>query len=65
MDEGCAAIIAFIFVIAVAIALIVYIILPLTVILLGSIAAAGTVSGVVVAVKNFGEVFVEAHKTIR
>ena len=65
MDDGCAAIIAFIFVIALAIALIVYVILPLTVILLGSIAAAGTISGVVVAVKNFSEVFVEAHKTIR
>ena len=65
MDDGCVAIIGFIVVIAIAIALIVYVVLPLSLILLGSIVAAGTISGIGVAGKNFYEVLIEAHNTIK
>ena len=67
MDDGCAFIAIVILIIAavaIAIALIVSIILPLSLLILGSIAAVGIVSGAVVAVKNFGEVLVEAHKAV-
>ncbi len=65
MDDGCVAILGFIVIAAIAIALIVYVVLPLSLFLLGSVVAAGTVSGVGVAGKNFYELLVEAHKTIK
>lgn len=64
MDEGCAYLIGILIVIALIIAFVVYIVLPLTVIVVGGIAAAGTVTGAAVAGKNFKEVLVEAHKRI-
>jgi hypothetical protein len=67
MDDGCAiiaVIIGAIVAVAIAIALIVYVVLPLSLFILGSIATAGVVSGAVVAVKNFGEVLLEAHKVV-
>ncbi|HZS75899.1 MAG TPA: hypothetical protein VFA41_04745 [Ktedonobacteraceae bacterium] len=65
MDDGCAALIGILIVIAIAIALIVYVVLPLSIILLVGISSAGVVSGAAVAVKNFGELMVESHKTIK
>lgn len=65
MDEGCVAIIGFLILAAIVIALIVYVILPISVFILGGIALAGAVSGVGVAAKNFGEVVIEAHQTVK
>lgn len=65
MDEGCAAIIGFLILAAIVIALIVYVILPISLFILGGIALAGAVSGVGVAVKNFGEVVIEGHQTVK
>ena len=64
MDEGCAAVIGVVIVGVIVIALIVYVILPLSLFLLCGIAAAGTISGAGVAAKNFGELVIEAHKTV-
>lgn len=65
MEDGCVAIIGILIVGAIVLALIVYVILPISLVILGSIAIAGAVSGVGVAVKNFGEVIVEAHQTVK
>lgn len=65
MDEGCVWFIVILIVVAIAIALIVYVILPATLIIVGSITLAGTASGVYVAGKNFGELMLEAHKTVK
>lgn len=64
-DEGCAGILGILIIAAIAIAVIVYVILPLTVLVLGSVTIVGVVSGAVVAGKNFREVIIEAHQTIR
>lgn len=65
MDDGCVAILAFLVVVAIVIVVVVYVILPVSLLVLAGIAVTGTVSGAVVAAKNFKEVLVEAHKTIR
>lgn len=65
MDEGCGWLIAFIVVAAIVIGIIVYVILPVTLFIIGSIALAGAGSGVYVASKNFGEVLIEAHNTVK
>lgn len=64
MDDGCAAVIGLIVVGVIVIALVVYVILPISFFLLFGIAAAGAISGAAVAVKNFGELLIEAHKTV-
>ena len=64
MDDGCVALIGFLIIAALAIVLIFYVILPISLFLLIGIASAGTISGVGVAVKNFGELLIEAHKTV-
>ena len=64
MDDGCAALIGFLIIAAIAIFLIVYVILPLSLFLLLGVAGVGVVSGAGVAAKNFGELVVEAHKTV-
>ena len=64
MDDGCVALIGFLFIAAIAIVLIFYVILPISLFLLIGIASAGTISGVGVAAKNFGELLIEAHKTV-
>lgn len=64
MDDGCAAVIGLIIVGVIVIALVVYVILPISFFLLFGIVAAGAISGAGVAVKNFGELLVEAHKTV-
>lgn len=65
MDEGCGWLIAIIVVAAIVIGIIVYVILPVTLFIIGSIALAGAGSGVYVASKNFGEVLIEAHNTVK
>jgi len=64
MDDGCAALIGFLIIAALVIFLVVYVILPVSLFLLFGIAAVGTISGAGVAAKNFGELLVEAHKTV-
>jgi hypothetical protein len=63
--EGCAWIIGILIAVALVVAVVVYIIVPVTLITIGSIATAGAGSGIYVASKNFGETFIEAHKTIK
>lgn len=65
MEEGCGWIIGILIVVAIVIVLVVYVILPATLIIIGSIATAGTASGVYVAGKNFGELMIEAHQTVK
>ena len=64
MDDGCVAIIGALIVIAIVIAFIIYVVLPLSIFLLVGLTAVGTISGAGVAAKNFGEILVEAHKTV-
>jgi hypothetical protein len=63
--EGLGWLIGVLIAVAVIIAVVVYIIVPVTLITIGSIATAGAGSGIYVASKNFGETFIEAHKTIK
>lgn len=63
--EGCALFIGILVVAAVTIAIVVYVVLPLSVFIFGAISIAGAVSGVGVALYNFQKVFIEAHKTVR
>ncbi len=65
MDEGCAWLIGILIVVAIVIAVIIYVIVPATLLIIGSITIAGTASGVYVAGKNFGELMIEAHKTVK
>lgn len=65
MDDGCAALIGILLAIGIAIVLVIYVIIPLSLFLVVGIAGVGTISGAAVAVKNFGEVLIEAHKTIK
>ena len=65
MDEGCGWLIAIIVVAAIVIGIIVYVILPVTLVIIGGIALAGAGSGAYVASKNFGEVLIEAHKNVK
>jgi hypothetical protein len=65
MDEGCAWIIGIIVVIVIVFAVVVYVILPVTLFVIGSIAIAGAGSGIYVASKNFREIVIEAHKTVK
>lgn len=64
-SDGCGSVLAFLILIALAFFIVVYLILPITLFVIGSVAVTGAVSGAVVAVKNFKEVLVEAHQTIR
>jgi hypothetical protein len=64
MDDGCVAIIGALIVVALVIAFIVYVVLPLSIFLLVGITGVGALSGAGVAAKNFGEILVEAHKTV-
>jgi hypothetical protein len=64
MDEGCASVIGILIVVALVLAFIVYVVLPLSIFLLVGLTAVGSVSGAGVAAKNFGEILVEAHKTV-
>jgi hypothetical protein len=63
--EGCAWLVGIIIAAAIVIAVVVYIILPVTLITIGSIAVVGGGSGMCVATKNFGETLIEAHKTVK
>lgn len=65
MEDGCVAIFGILILAAIVIALIVYVVLPASLIIFGSIAIAGGVSGIGVAAKNFGEVVIEAHQTVK
>jgi hypothetical protein len=56
--------IVFLVIAAIVIAVVVYIILPLSVFILASVSIVGAVSGLGVATKNFGELLIEAHKTV-
>jgi len=64
MEEGCGWIIGILVVVAVAIALIVYIVLPLSTFILLGIGIVGAVSGAGVAMYNFYQVLIEAHKNV-
>jgi hypothetical protein len=65
MDEGCGMIIGFLIVAALIVAFVVYVVLPLSLFILGGIGLAGAISGVGVACYNFQQVLVEAHKNVR
>ena len=62
MDEGCFIGIAVLIGIAIALALVVYVVIPLSGFILLGIVGIGLCSGAVVAVRNFVEVLLEAHK---
>lgn len=65
MDDGCGVIVALagiLIVVGIVIALVVYVVIPLSGLLLLSIAVAGMGSGAVIAARNFGQVLIEAHK---
>ncbi len=64
MEEGCAWAIGILILVGITIAFIVYVVLPLSVFILLGIGIAGTVSGAGVALYNFYQVLVEAHKTL-
>ncbi len=64
-DDGCAWLLGMIILAAIVVAVAVYIILPVTLITIGSIATVGGGSGIYVASKNFGETLIEAHKTVK
>ena len=53
------------FIIAITIAIVVYVVLPLSIFLLIGIGIVGAVSGVGVALYNFGQLLIEAHKTVK
>lgn len=56
--------IGFLVIAVIVIVVLVYVVLPLSLFLLFGVAAVGVVSGIGVAAKNFGELLVEAHKTV-
>ncbi len=58
-------IIGIVIVAALVIAFVVYVVLPVSLFVLGGIGAAGAISGVGVACYNFEQVLVEAHKNVR
>ncbi len=64
MEEGCAWAIGILILVGITIAFIVYVVLPLSVFVLLGIGIAGTVSGAGVALYNFYQVLIEAHKTL-
>lgn len=64
MEEGCFYIIAALVVIGICIALFIYVVLPISGFVLFGIGAAGAISGIGVALYNFQQLFIEAHKTI-
>jgi len=64
MEEGCAWAIGILILVGITIAFIVYVVLPLSVFILLGIGIAGTVSGAGVALYNFYQVLIEAHKTL-
>jgi hypothetical protein len=64
-EGGCIILIAILVAVAIAVTLIIYVVLPITVFLLGGIGIVGAVSGAVVAVRNFSELLVEAHQTLK
>lgn len=65
MEEGCVWLIGILVVVGIVIALIVYVILPLSLFIIGSITAAGTATGVYVAGKNFIELMIESHQRVK
>jgi hypothetical protein len=65
MEELIFWLVIIVIVVGITIALIIYVILPLSIFLLVGIALAGTISGAGVALYNFGHVLVEAHKTVK
>ncbi len=64
MDEGCVWVIGILILVGITIAFIVYVVLPLSVFILLGIGIAGAVSGAGVALYNFYQVLIEAHKTV-
>ena len=64
MDECLGWAIGIIVIVALAIAFIVYVVLPLSTFILLGIGIAGAVSGAGVALYNFYQVLIEAHKTV-
>jgi len=65
MDEGCFWLVGILVLIAIVIAVAVYVILPVTLFVIGGIALAGTASGVYVAGQNFVELMIESHKVVK
>ena len=67
MDDGCEIVLVFagiLIVAAVSIAIVLFIVLPLSMFLLVGIGAVGLASGMVVALRSFRQLMIEAHKTI-
>lgn len=64
MEEGCGWVIGIIVVLAVGVAFVVYVVLPLSTFILLGIGIAGAVSGAGVALYNFYQVLIEAHKIV-
>ena len=64
MEEGCGWIIGILVLVGVTVALIVYVVLPLTMFIVLGIGIVGTVSGAGVALYNFYQLLIEAHKTV-
>jgi len=64
-NQGCGWLIGIFFLSPFIIPLLIYIVLPITLITIGCIAIAGVTSATYVASKNFGAVLIEAHKTIK
>ena len=68
MDKGCAAIVWLAIIIALvgaAIAVVIYVVLPVSGLLVVGLTLVGTIWGAFVAVRNFGAVLIEAHKNER
>ena len=68
MEEGCAAIfwlVLIVVVIGVALAAIVYVVLPVSGALVVGLTLVGVLWGAVIAVRNFSIVLIEAHKNER
>lgn len=57
-------IIGFIVIAVIVVAFMVYVVLPVSIFLLVGVTAVGVVSGIGVAAKNFGELLIEAHKSV-
>ncbi len=64
MEEGCGWIIGILVLVGVIVALVVYVVLPLTMFIVLGIGIVGTVSGAGVALYNFYQLLIEAHKTV-
>lgn len=65
MEELIFWLVVIVVVVGITIALVVYVILPLSVFLIAGITIAGAVSGAGVALYNFWQLLIEAHKTVK